>query len=98
MRYRWFLLCGILMQVGTAAAVEGKPLYQRDCAGCHGRNADKKALDRALPLRSLSEEDIVNGLKDRREGKIVGAGNRAKARLSDEDIQALAVYLSGLNK
>lgn len=96
MRYGQFLLLGMLLHSGLASATDGKTLYQRDCAGCHGRKADKKALDRAVPLRTLSSEAIVRGLEDRREGKIVGAGNRAKARLTDAEIQALAQYIPSI--
>ncbi len=75
------------------AAPEGAQLYQRSCADCHGRQADKKAFNRAPPLNSLSRNDIIAGLTVRRDAKGPGSGNRVKAKLTDEQITALADFI-----
>ncbi|CND94105.1 putative cytochrome [Yersinia rohdei] len=80
----------------TQAATEGEHIYKQTCSSCHGRLADRKGLDKAPPLISLSREEIVNGLTARRDGEIVGRGNKAKAHLTDTDIQQLADYIENL--
>ncbi|EIS05458.1 putative cytochrome [Yersinia pestis PY-47] len=45
---------------------------------------------------SLSRDEIVDGLTARRDGKIIGRGNKAKAHLSDDDIQQLADHIQHL--
>ncbi|KAA9000481.1 c-type cytochrome [Affinibrenneria salicis] len=81
-----------------AEPVDGGLKYKKECAGCHGRQADKKAFDKAPPLISLSQDELASALTARRDGKVEGAGNRAKAHLSDEDIKALAAYIATLKK
>jgi cytochrome c553 len=82
----------------THAQADGKGLYQQRCSGCHGRLADKKAMDQAPALNTLSEDVMIEGLKARRDGKIEGKGNRAKANLTDEQIVELAKFINGLPK
>lgn len=93
------VLLSLLVAAGDAlAAQDAKKLYQRNCASCHGRNAEKPALHKARVLTTLDESQIVEALTERRDGKIDGAGNQPKKRLSDEDIRALAQYIGTLEK
>ncbi|MCB5301124.1 c-type cytochrome [Yersinia bercovieri] len=78
------------------ATTDGEHIYKQTCSSCHGRLADRKGLDKAPPLISLSRNEIVDGLTARRDGKIVGRGNKAKAHLSDDDIQKLADHIENL--
>jgi len=80
------------------AAPDGAQKYSQGCADCHGRKADRLAFGKAPPLISLSREQLVSALTDRRDGKIPtsGAEQRAKQALSDEDIQGLADYIRSL--
>lgn len=80
------------------AASEGMQKYAQGCADCHGRKADRVAFGKAPPLISLSREQLVSALTDRRDGKIPtsGAEQRVKQGLSDEDIQGLADYIRSL--
>ncbi|MDR0807428.1 MAG: c-type cytochrome [Enterobacteriaceae bacterium] len=73
-------------------------LYQLACSDCHGKNGDKVALKKARLLVSLDEAQITEALIDRRSGKIKGAGNGVKKRLSDDDIKNLAAYIQTLKK
>ncbi|BFI45654.1 cytochrome c family protein [Yersinia pseudotuberculosis] len=77
-------------------AADGEHIYKQTCSSCHGRSADRKGLDKAPPLISLSRDEIVDGLTARRDGKIIGRGNKAKAHLSDDDIQQLADHIQHL--
>ena len=85
-----------LFSFTAQAATDGEHIYKQTCSSCHGRLADRKGLDKAPPLVSLSRDEIVDGLTARRDGKIVGRGNKAKAHLSDEDIQKLADHIESL--
>ncbi|CRY54143.1 putative cytochrome [Yersinia intermedia] len=86
----------VLFSFTAQAATDGEHIYKQTCSSCHGRLADRKGLDKAPPLVSLSRDEIVDGLTARRDGKIVGRGNKAKAHLSDEDIQKLADHIESL--
>ncbi|MCB5309042.1 c-type cytochrome [Yersinia massiliensis] len=86
----------VLFSSTAQAATDGEHIYKQTCSSCHGRLADRKGLDKAPPLVSLSRDEIVEGLTARRDGKIVGRGNKAKAHLSDDDIQKLADHIESL--
>ncbi|ATM96114.1 putative cytochrome [Yersinia frederiksenii] len=93
----WLLAMSAVMFSATIqAATDGEHIYKQTCSSCHGRMADRKGLDKAPPLISLSRDEIVDGLTARRDGKIVGRGNKAKAHLTDEDIQKLADHIDRL--
>ncbi|WP_411754478.1 c-type cytochrome [Serratia sp. (in: enterobacteria)] len=85
---------------GASAALAQSPdvIYKNSCASCHGRYGEKNALGKARPLKDLTQQEIAEGLQARKAGEIVGAGNKAKARLSDEDITALSAYVVTLKK
>ncbi|EEQ12045.1 Cytochrome [Yersinia mollaretii ATCC 43969] len=86
----------MIFSIPTQAATDGEHIYKQTCSSCHGRLADRKGLDKAPPLISLSRDEIVDGLTARRDGKIVGRGNKAKAHLTDDDIQKLADHIENL--
>ena len=44
-------------------------------------------------INQLKLEEISTALSERKMGKIIGAGNPAKQRLSDEDIRNLSEYI-----
>lgn len=95
------LLAGVLLysiSLSLWAAPDGAQKYAQGCADCHGRKADRVAFGKAPPLISLSREQFVAALTERRDGKIPtsGAAQRVKQALSDEDIQGLADYVRSL--
>ncbi|WP_159566322.1 c-type cytochrome [Budvicia diplopodorum] len=73
-------------------------LYKNNCASCHGRFGEKTALGKSRPLTDLTQQEIADGLTARKAGKIEGAGNKVKARLTDEDITALAEFVVTLKR
>ncbi|CNK93261.1 c-type cytochrome [Yersinia alsatica] len=89
-------MSAVMFSATTQAAINGEHIYKQTCSSCHGRMADRKGLDKAPPLISLSRDEIVDGLTARRDGKIVGRGNKAKAHLTDDDIQKLADHIESL--
>ncbi|WP_213989785.1 c-type cytochrome [Sodalis sp. dw_96] len=90
------LLCCVALPVFAAA--DGAQKYNQTCADCHGRKADRQAFGKAPPLISLSRDQLISGLTDRRDGKIEtsGAEHQAKTTLTDQDIQGLADYIQTL--
>lgn len=93
---RVFLLTLLLFSAIPVNANTAKGLYQQACNSCHGRNGEKTALGKARPLTTLNEAELIEALTLRRDGKIKGAGNQVKKRLSDEDIHRLAEYIPTL--
>ncbi|SQI40806.1 Cytochrome c553 [Leminorella richardii] len=88
----------VLFCLGAPAhGQEIKGFYQKNCASCHGRNGEKTALNKARKLTTLDEAQITEALKTRRDGKVKGAGNQVKKRLSDEDIHQLSEYIQTIN-
>ncbi|MBK5142248.1 c-type cytochrome [Budviciaceae bacterium BWR-B9] len=75
-----------------AAQTEQK-FYNMNCASCHGKKGEKTALNKARPLISLTESQIIEALTERRNGDVKGAGNQVKKRLTDEDIKNLAKFI-----
>ena len=73
------------------------------CAGCHGKNFEKKSMNVSKIVKDMSKEDIVKALKGYKDGsyghspmKGVMAG-QAK-NLSDADIEEIATSIAGGDK
>lgn len=94
------LLALLIVSTPTFAQVTQAPnlLYKKSCASCHGRFGEKMALGKARPLTDLTQQEIAQGLSVRKAGKIAGAGNKVKSRLSDEEIIALAEFIVTLKQ
>ena len=71
---------------------KAEKIYKRSCATCHGKSGEKPAMGESKIINQLNAEEISSALF----GKIVGAGNPAKQRLSDEEIHALSEFIPGL--
>lgn len=92
------LSIGLLSFSGYAQAefdaIKAEKLYRRSCATCHGKTADKPALGKSKIINQMNSEEISVALTERKNGKVEGAGNTAKQRLSDEDIKTLSEFIS----
>lgn len=77
---------------------QAEKIYKRSCATCHGKSAEKPAMGQSAIINTLNSDEIYTALSDRKSGKIVGAGNMAKSRLSDEEMKALAGFVPTLKK
>ena len=68
------------------------------CAGCHGSSAEKKALNQSAIIKDWDAQKIemaLNGYKDGSYGGSMKAVMKGQvAKLSSEDIKALAGYIS----
>ncbi|WP_279716420.1 c-type cytochrome [Chelonobacter oris] len=106
MRFHIFTLSGLLAAalltaqsaVADADIAKGKRTYQQTCAMCHGRHAEKQALDTSAVIAGMPHTEIVTALEKRKNGEIEGGGNTVKARLTEQDMQNIAAYIETLGK
>ena len=72
------------------------------CAGCHGANFEKSALNKSKIVKDMSKDDIVKALKGYKDGTYGGAMKMVMApnakKLSDADIEDIATSIAGGNK
>ena len=80
----------------TTLAADGADLYKK-CAGCHGQNAEKKALGRSEVIKGWEADKTIAALKGYKEGtygKAMKALMRGQvASLNDKQIESLAKYI-----
>jgi len=85
---------------GGADDAKGKALFAK-CAGCHGANGEKPALGKSEVIKgwdAAKAEEAINGYKAGTRN-VHGMGGLMKgqvAALSDEDVKAVATYISTL--
>ena len=69
------------------------------CAGCHGANFEKKALNVSKIVKDLSKDEIITALKGYKDGSYGGAMKGTMkgqvANLSDKDIEDIANQIAG---
>jgi cytochrome c553 len=86
----------------TLMAADGAALYAK-CAGCHGKDGKTPALGKSAPIDTLDAATIVKDLEGYKAGTLNkhGMGGVMKgqaAALSEDDMKALADYISKLGK
>lgn len=83
----------------AAVVVDGKTLFQA-CAACHGPDASKSALGKSRIIKGWDAkkvEDALHGYKNGTYGGVMkGVMVGQVSRLNDEQIEALAKYISSL--
>jgi cytochrome c553 len=84
----------------TTSSIDGEKLYKSTCLACHGANAEKKALTKSQVIQgwaSTKIEDALHGYKNKTYGASMKTIMEGKTKdLSDDEIQALANYISKL--
>lgn len=96
-----FLIIGSLLAFNSQAdesLEHAQKVFNRSCAMCHGKQGEKSALNQSTIINRLKTEEIITALEKRKAGEIVGAGNAAKSRLSEDEIKALAEFIPTLNQ
>jgi len=84
----------------AASAANGEALYKK-CVSCHGAKADKKALGKSDVIAGWDAAKVEEALKGYKAGtrNVHTMGGLMKgqvASFSDEDIKAVAEYISTL--
>jgi cytochrome c553 len=89
------------LAINAMAASDGATLF-KNCAGCHGAQAQKKALGKSAIINSWKSDKIESALIGYREGTYGGAMKGIMkgqaSRLSKENIKILADYIPTLKK
>ncbi|WP_457747365.1 c-type cytochrome [Sulfurimonas sp.] len=80
---------------------DGAKLFKA-CAGCHGDNAQKRALNKSQVIQGWSEDKVVTALNGYKDGSYGGAMKAVMkgqvSKLSEADIEALAQYIASLQE
>ena len=97
-RYLFLLLISFFAFSTQADEWRGQKIFKRSCALCHGNDGEKHAMDQSKIINQMTQSEIIQALQDRKSGKIDGGGNRAKARLSEQDMQDVAEFIEHLPK
>ncbi|UPT77753.1 c-type cytochrome [Sulfurovum sp. XGS-02] len=82
----------------ASETVEAPAAYAK-CTGCHGANGKTKALGKSAVIAGQDKEALITSLKEYKAGtkNVAGMGSLMKAQvatMSDEEIEAVAEYLS----
>jgi len=92
-----------LLLAGTtlAMAADGAELYKK-CAGCHGADGKTKALGKSNPIAGLAAKEVIKDLQGYKAGTLnkhgMGGVMKANAKMSDEDMKAVAEFINKLGK
>ena len=93
------ILLTVLTMSTMIMAADGTTLYNK-CAGCHGTFGEKKALGKSKVINTMKKEDLISALNGYKDGSYGGAMKGLMkgqvAKLSNEDIEALAAHISTL--
>ena len=79
-------------------ASNGAALYKK-CAGCHGVNAEKRALGRSEIIQGLSQRKIENELFEFRDERVDSDEMIMKMQVkhfTNDQIKAVSKYISNL--
>ena len=95
------ILLALTLMSTAAIATDGASLYKQ-CASCHGSLGEKKALGKSKVINEMTKESLASALKGYQDGSY-GASMKALmkgqvAKLNNEDIDALAQYISTMKQ
>ena len=91
------IILGLTLISTMMLAADGAASYSK-CAGCHGSQGEKKALGKSKVINEMSKEDLVTALNGYKDGSyggpMKGLMKGQVAKLTDADIEAIAVHIS----
>ena len=97
--FSFFIFAGFLALSVTAFSADGKALYKK-CSACHGKDGSKKALRVSAPLKGQKADELFKKMKGYQDstygGKKKAIMKRSVAKLSDEQLKALATFIATL--
>ena len=91
----------VAVPVGNAVALDGADLYaKKTCFACHGKDANSPILPAYPKLAGQSKEYIAAQMRDIKTGARANGQSAAMKGVmhlvSDEEIDAISEYISGL--
>ncbi len=86
-------------KAAMASETPEAPAAYAKCTGCHGANGKTKALGKSAIIAGQDKETLITSLREYKAGtkNVAGMGSLMKgqvATMSDEEIEAIAAYLS----
>ena len=98
-----FLSVALCVVSFGAEKMDAEKTFKNICSKCHGEQGEKFAGGKSAQISMLPKEELVKALKDYRSGKrnTHGMGGVMKSEMlknTDEEIEALAKYISTLKK
>ena len=98
----------LALPVFSASAADGKELYEKDCAKCHGADGKGETkMGKKLGAKDYTSAKVQDELKDEAAIKAVKEGFKDKdgkvimkpaEGMSDDDIKAVVAYLRKFKK
>ncbi len=90
----------MLFAGSTLLMADGAAIFTK-CAACHGQKAEKAALGKSAVIQGMDEAKLEELIKGYKAGTLnqhgMGALMHGQVKdLSDDDIKAVATYISGL--
>ena len=102
------LIAALAIPVLSAHAADGKALYEKDCAKCHGADGKGETkMGKKLGAKDYTDPKVQAELKDDAAGKAIKEGLKDKdgkvvmkpaEGTSDDDVKALINYMRSLKK
>jgi len=88
----------IIKKVQQAVSTPDASALYKKCAGCHGQNAEKKALNKSEIIKGWDALKIANAIKGYKSGTYGGAMKGVMkgqvSNLNDKEIDALSEYIA----
>lgn len=93
-----FIVCAAFFVASTCLiAADGKALY-KTCSACHGKTGEKHALRVSPLLKGQTADELFKKMKGYQDGTYGGKKKaimkRNVAKLSDDELKALAKYIA----
>lgn len=89
-----FLINLLMISLAQSDGLQGQQSFKQNCATCHGKQGEKMAMGKSQIIRDMDKESFMQSLQLRQQGLVQGGGNRAKARLTQEEMEKIAEFLN----